>query len=238
MKVLGIIPARGGSKGITNKNMQLLNGKPLVLHATDTAIKSKALDRIILSSDDDEIIKAVRTRPEINIPFKRPAELATDTAKISDTIAHLLNWLEDNENYIPDAFMLLEPTSPLRTIYDIYESLKLFEAEGKPSLIAVSQPHQHPSNMIFKNNKEFKYCMDRKQEATGRQDFHQTWFINGAIYLTQTKYFKKTNKVFDLNNCILYEIPSERAFDINTHFDLELLRAHIQNTKQEEEVYA
>ncbi len=234
MKVLGIIPARGGSKGIKNKNMQLLNGKPLVWHAAETALKSAVLDRIVLNTNDDTIIEAMQSHAKIDIPFKRPEHLATDTSLISDTIAHLLEWLETNENYIPDAFMLLEPTCPLRTVEDLQEAIKLYKSAGKHTLISVSEPQQHPSNMICANENGYDYCLQRNVNARGRQDFHPTWFINGAVYITATDYFKRSKKVYDLNSCALYVMPSERAFDINTPFDLALVRAHMHSMLEEE----
>jgi CMP-N,N'-diacetyllegionaminic acid synthase len=234
MKVLGIIPARSGSKGIKNKNMQLLGGKTLVQRAADTAISSGILDRIIVNTDDDAIIESFRSHPIIEVPFKRPQELASDAAVIADAIAHLLGWLRDRQNYIPDAFMLLEPTSPLRTEEDLRTALKQFLQSGKSCLIGVSEPQQHPSNMIVRTGDAFAYCQERKADARGRQDFHETWFINGAIYITQTAFFNETRRIYDLNACALYVVPSDRAFDINTPLDLALVRAHIHSINEEE----
>lgn len=227
MKLLGIIPARGGSKGIQYKNMQLLKGKPLVLHAVDTAIASNIFDRIIVSSDNDAILNCVRTREQIDIPYKRPAHLANDTSLISDVILHLLHYLKQTENYIPDAFMLLEPTCPLRTVTDVNKAFFAFQQENKPCLISVSKPEQHPSNMIYQSQNTWRYCLARQENSRGRQDFQPVWFINGAVYLTRTEFFLKTKLIYDLKSCAIFEIPHERAIDINTPLDLAFAHAQL-----------
>lgn len=242
MKILGIIPARGNSKGVPQKNLQLLNGKPLLLHAIDTACASHVLDKIIVSSDDEAILTLARSCPGVEIPFKRPSELAQDHTKISDVLLHLLTWLKTQQDYQPDAIMLLEPTSPLRDIKDLQAAVELFQANAAPTLVSVSPPIQHPSNMIFQDNETWQYCLGRSAQTKGRQDFKDAWFINGAVYLTKTDYFLKTHLVYDLTACTLYKMPSERAFDINNFFDLELARAYSRNQSAEplpeREVYA
>lgn len=241
MKLLAIIPARANSKGVLNKNRQLLAGKPLVLHAIDIAIQSAIFDKIILSSDDDTILQLARSRDKIDIPFKRPDVLSADDSLIADVIQHLLEWLWEKMQYRPDAFMLLEPTSPLRTVADIRLALQQFKASEKDCLIAVSAPTQHPSNMICETKGNLSYCLPRKQVSNGRQDFPAAWFINGALYLTKTDFFLRTKKIYDLTCCDLYKIPAERAFDINTEFDLALVRAYVNQTAlkvyEEREIY-
>lgn len=242
MKVLGIIPARANSKGVVNKNRQLLNGKALVMHAIDVAIESKALDKIVLSTDDDMIIDMASSCQQIEVPFKRPAELAQDNSLISDVILHLLKWYQITHNYIPDAFMLLEPTSPMRSAEDIRTAMQQFATADKDCLVAVSEPQQHPSNMIFNNGDHWQYCLQRKKSVKGRQDFHAAWFINGAVYITKTNFFMKTKQVYDLQSASFYRMPLERAIDINSEFDLELARYYAEqrnkNSKPKKEIYA
>jgi CMP-N,N'-diacetyllegionaminic acid synthase len=228
MQLIAIIPARGGSKGIRNKNMQLLANKPLVLHAVDCAIESKIFDRIIVSSDDDAILACVKSRSQADVPFKRPDHLAQDDTRIADVIHHLLTHLQREESFAPHAFMLLEPTSPLRTPDDLYMAYKHFQKMKKPCLLSVSEPMQHPSNMILarrKHSTTWQYCLDRPFESRGRQDFNPVWFINGLCYITNTKFFLTTQMIYDLNRCALFEVPSERAIDINTPMDLRYARS-------------
>ena len=241
MKILGIIPARANSKGIINKNRQLLAGKSLSLHAIDTALASGVLDRLIVSSDDDILLKEASSREKVEIPFKRPDFLAQDQTLISEVISHLLDWLWEKEKYQADAFMLIEPTSPLRTAEDLRLASEAFRKSRKATLVSVSAPIQHPSNMILKAQDNLSYCLNRQANAKGRQDFDEVWFINGALYLTKTDYFLAHKKVYDLNDCELYKMPPERAFDINTEWDLALLRAYYEVshfTQEGKEKYA
>lgn len=231
MKLIAIIPARGGSKGIRNKNMQQLADKPLVLHAVDCAIESKIFDRIIVSSDNDAILACVKSRTQVEVPFKRPCHLAQDESRIADVVKHLLSYLQHEEKFTPHAFMLLEPTSPLRTADDLRKAYKLFLKMKKPCLLSVSKPMQHPSNMILsrrKNSNAWQYCLDRPSKTRGRQDFNPVWFINGVCYITHANFFFATQMIYDLSRCALFEVPTERAIDINTPIDLSYARAFFE----------
>ncbi|MEK7090871.1 MAG: acylneuraminate cytidylyltransferase family protein [Patescibacteria group bacterium] len=124
-KILGIITARGGSKGIPGKNIKLLSGKPLVVYTIEAAKKSASLDRIILTTDDEAIAKVAKQNG-CEVPFMRPAELAKDDTPTMPVVQHALKWLAENENYGPDAVMILQPTSPLRQDFHIKEAVELF----------------------------------------------------------------------------------------------------------------
>ena len=115
---LGIIPARGGSKGIRNKNIRAFAGKPLIAYAIDAAKKSRYLSRTVVSTESEEIARVAKEYGA-EVPFLRPKELAEDTSKVFDAIAHLLEKLKTDEGYAPDYIVLLQPTSPLRTAKDI-----------------------------------------------------------------------------------------------------------------------
>src|ERR1043165_5153854 len=134
MRVLAFIGARGGSKGILRKNLVDVAGHPLIHYTFDEARKSQRLDRIVLSTDDEEIAQYGRAAG-IEVPFMRPAELASDSAALADAIAHGLDWLKAEEGYVPDAVLLLHPTSPLRTAAHIDESLALYESEAADTVI-------------------------------------------------------------------------------------------------------
>ena len=138
MKVLGIITARGGSKGIPGKNLKLLAGKPLLAYTVDTARRSGALDRVILSTEDEAIATAGRDLG-CDVPFIRPLDLAQDDTPHLPVIQHATRWMQDRVNYRPDAVMILQPTSPLRTGDDIAAAVALLESSGADSVLSVNE---------------------------------------------------------------------------------------------------
>src|SRR3954463_16375891 len=146
MRVLGVVTARGGSKGLPGKNLRLLAGKPLIAHTIDTARESKAFDRVILSTDDEAIATAGRSRG-CDVPFMRPPDLARDETPHLPVLQHAVQWLADNDRYVPDAVMILQPTSPLRRAQDICESIALLETSGADSVVSVSEVPAHYNPM-------------------------------------------------------------------------------------------
>src|SRR5437868_14236669 len=124
VRVLGVITARGGSKGLPGKNLRPLAGTPLIAHTIDTALAAAAFDRLILSTDDETIAAAARSRG-CDVPFMRPAELARDETPHLPVLQHAVRWLAEHDRYSPDAVMILQPTSPLRRAQDIRESIAL-----------------------------------------------------------------------------------------------------------------
>ena len=184
LKVLGIIPARGGSKGIENKNMAEAAGKPLIYYTIIEALKSKHLDRVILSTEDDTIIKYGKSLG-IDVPFVRPAHLAKDDSSMFSVVEHTVNWLKENEDYTADAVMLLQPTNPLRTVKHIDGAIFEFEKQNVDSLVSVSEPQEHPMEMVSFKGKEMKFAIEKRQAAIGRQNYSNNYFLNGAIYITK-----------------------------------------------------
>jgi CMP-N,N'-diacetyllegionaminic acid synthase len=226
MRMIGIIPARGGSKGIPKKNLALVGKRSLLSHAIDAAVDSRVLDRVIVDSDDDEIIAAARSHAGVEVPYKRPAALATADATTADTVRHGLAWLRREQDYVPDALMLLEPTCPLRTAADVAEAFHAFQDSGCPCLLTVSPPLQHPNSFVTKSGDGWRYCVERKPVVRGRQDFDESWFINGGVYITATDFFLTTGQFYDLAVTAVLMMKAERSFDIDTPFDLDLVRAY------------
>ena len=147
MKIISIIPARGGSKGIPRKNVRILNKKPLISYSILSSIKSKFITRTIVSSDDEEIIEIAKEYGA-DVPFVRPAELAQDDITDYPVFTHCLNWLKNNENYIPDVIVHLRPTSPFRRTKDIDNCIKkLISDVNADSLRSVCKVSQHPLKM-------------------------------------------------------------------------------------------
>lgn len=146
-KVLGLVLARGGSKRIPNKNIKELNGKPLIAHTIEAAKKSKYIDRIITSTDSEEIAEVARVYGS-ETPFRRPSEFANDTATDFPVFTHALSWLLENENYKPDIVVQLRPTSPLRTTQHIDDAIELLKNNpNADSVRTVAEPEQSPYKM-------------------------------------------------------------------------------------------
>ena len=137
-KILAIIPARGGSKGIRRKNLQKLSGKPLIVHTIIAAKKTKSINKIIVSTDDKEIGKISKNNGA-EVPFLRPKQISKDTSSTIEVIKHALKFLQENQSYVPDIIILLQPTSPLRNHNDIDKSLKKFKKTKANSLISVEK---------------------------------------------------------------------------------------------------
>lgn len=147
-KVLGLIPARGGSKRIPKKNIKEMFGKPLISWTIDEAKKSKYIDRLITSTDSEEIA-SIAKKCGSEVPFMRPAELAEDTVRDFPVFDHALTWLKEHEQYVPDIVVLLRPTSPLRTVADIDGALELLAAHPEAdSVRTVTAPEQSPYKMF------------------------------------------------------------------------------------------
>ena len=185
--ILGIIAARGGSKAIPRKNLAVLANKPLIAWTVEVAIQSDSLDRLVISTDDPEIAE-VGKKLGAEVPFLRPGELATDTATSMDVILHAIRWFDENESYRPDYILLLQPTSPLRTVTDIHRSIELVLAKRADSVVSVCETRQHPLWMKGVNE-EGKLVDLYPQSATPtrRQDLQPLFALNGAIYLGRDK---------------------------------------------------
>src|SRR5215467_7191313 len=188
LKVLGVVTARGGSKGLPGKNLRLLAGKPLIAHTIETARESRALDRLILSTDDEAIAAAGRAYG-CDVPFMRPAALARDETPHLPVLQHAVQWLREHDRYEPDAVMILQPTSPLRRAADIRDSIAVLERSGADSVVSVSEVPAHYNPMrtlrvgddglatLFVTGEPVRRRINR------RQDMPTAWTMNGAIYL-------------------------------------------------------
>lgn len=181
-RVLGVITARGGSRGIPRKNLVDVAGKPLIAHSIDAALGSRLLDRVILSTDDEEIA-GVGRRHGVDVPFLRPAHLAADGTPSVPVLLHALAHLESVDGYRPAAVMLLQPTSPLRTSAHIDEAIELFREQGADSVVSVSEPLEHPCEMVQVSEGRMTFALPGVEGAAGRQQYPEFFFLNGAILL-------------------------------------------------------
>jgi len=191
MKVLGVITARGGSKGLPGKNLRPLAGKPLIAHTIDAARDSRAFDRVVLSTDDDAIAAAALARG-CEVPFLRPVELARDETPHLPVLQHAVQWLRECERYEPNAVMILQPTSPLRRAVDIVDAIALLERSGADSVVSVSEvpAHYNPMRTLRLDAQGFASLFVTgeavRRRINRRQDMPAAWTMNGAIYLFRT----------------------------------------------------
>lgn len=216
-KVLAVIPARGGSKGIPRKNIKSIAGKPLIAWTIETAKKSKYIDRLICSSDDLEII-GVAKEHNCEVPFIRPAELAVDTTSSIDVILHALDSLE--ENY--DICIMLEPTSPLRETEDIDQALeKLISTPEAESIVGIAQVEsQHPVFIVKLDENNFiNSYLNNNFKFYRRQEIDELFYFEGSMYISFTESLRK-RKSFYHEKCLGHLMPKYKAFEIDDETDL------------------
>src|SRR5713226_4586652 len=212
--VLGIIPARGGSKRIPRKNLQLVLGKPLIAWTIEEAKQSKYLDRLILSSEDSEII-AVATAWGCEVPFVRPAELAKDEAP---GVAPVLHAISEFPSY--DIVVLLQPTSPLRSVVDIDRCLEYFVANRADLCVSITPVQQSLQSMYGLDCQGvIKPIGASVQSDCQHQEQPAAYVLNGAVYVADCN-FLRVNKTFVCPTTRGFVMPRERSIDIDTELDL------------------
>lgn len=215
--VLAIVPARGGSKGIPRKNIKNLCGKPLIAWTIEQALKSKYIDRLIVSTEDEEIAKISRDYGA-EVPFSRPIELAQDDTPGIEPILHCINWLKDNENYYPDYVCILQCTSPLRKVNHIDEALEKLIEKKADSIIGVRKSEISPywmKNIV--NGKLVDFIKD-SHKYVRRQDLPAVYRLNGAIYIGKTDILVN-NRNWYTDNTLPYIMSQEDSIDIDTIMD-------------------
>lgn len=183
MRVLGIIPARGGSKGVPGKNKKMLGSKPLIAYTIEAAKESTLLTDSIISTDDPEI-QAIGHEYDIEVPFLRPVHLASDTAKSIDVVIHALDFLKD-KGRVYDAVCLLQPTVPFREAQSIDEAIRTYVQQEFDSLISVLPvPHEYNPHWVFiENEGALSISTGDAEIITRRQELPQAYHRDGSIYL-------------------------------------------------------
>lgn len=225
-KTLFIIPARGGSKGIPQKNIKQLNGKPLIAYTIDAAREVVADKHICVSTDDDDFIKIIEDYG-LKVPFKRPAALATDYATTEDVLLHAISYYR-NLGIEYDTIVLLQATSPLRTGKHIKEALALYEKQ-LDMVVSVKETSANPYYVLFEEDEKGYLQKSKKGNFTRRQDCPRVWEYNGAIYVINIKSldamsytnFKKIKK---------YEMDEFSSIDIDSPLDWKIVEM-ILNSK-------
>lgn len=223
MKILGIIPARAGSKGVPGKNIRPLLGKPLIAYTIECGLQSNLLSDLVVTTDSPEIQK-IAIEFGAKCPFLRPAELASDTALAVPTIQHAVAEMEDREDLIYDYIIMLQPTSPLKTANDIDQALKQLIDEGADGIISVVDvDNNHPMKMkkfLGKDGRSGRLVDYEKPpyENCPRQHLPPVYIVNGALYATKRDVFMQQN-TFQGDWCLGYEMPLEKSINIDTPLD-------------------
>jgi N-acylneuraminate cytidylyltransferase len=227
MKVLGIIPARGGSKGIPRKNIIEVCGKPLIAYTIIEAKKSKYISRLILSSDDQEII-SVASSWGCESPFIRPKELARDDTLGIDPVIHAINSLEEKFEYV----VLLQPTSPLRVAEDIDRCIDVCIQQNVCSCVSVSLVNKSPYWMFeLDNGCHMKPVIPADKSPSTRQSLPPVYVLNGAVYVARCDWLLKQQSFVGKETCA-YVMPKQRSLDIDTEDDLFVFKSILSNDRQ------
>lgn len=221
-KVLGIIPARGGSKGIKKKNLAPLVGKPLIAYSIESALAANSLHRTIVSTDSDEIAEVCKALGA-DVPFMRPAVLAQDDTPTLPVIQHALDTLQDTF----DAVMILQPTSPFRSPADIDAAVEMLAANADADSVisVVKVGDNHPARMkLIRDGWLVDPSFAEETEGQRRQDLPEMFLRNGAIYLTRTEVIMKRNSLKG-NRSLAYVMPEFRSVNIDSEMDLLVAKA-------------
>lgn len=221
MKVLGIIPARGGSKGVPGKNLRVVAGRPLLAYTADAARESRRLDRVVLSTDDPAIADAGR-RLGLDVPFMRPAALAEDDAPMMPVLRHAVAEM-DGRGFRADAVVLLQPTSPLRRGDHIDRAVELLESSGADTVVSVVEvPHQFSPVSVMRIEGDRLQPYDAGPIVTRRQEKTRVYARNGPAVLAIRTHVLDRTSFYDGDCRALLMDPSE-SIDVDTQWDFELL---------------
>lgn len=220
--ILAIIPARGGSKGLPGKNIKELCGKPLIAWSIEHAQKSKYVDEIFVSTDSREIAD-VAEQYGVKVPELRPAELAVDTAPSSAFIIYTLEkYRKEGKNF--DYFILLEPTSPLRDVEDVDESIaQLIDAPDSESIVGVAMSGTvHPAFMVKEGADGHLVALNPEQSTMRRQDLPNVYFFEGSVYVSNVDaYLKK--KTFYHDKTLPYIVPEWKSHEVDDYVDFAII---------------
>ena len=228
-KILAIIPARCGSKGIRRKNLQKLSGKPLIVHTIIAAKKTKSINKIIVSTDDKEIGKISKNNGA-EVPFLRPKQISKDTSSTIEVIKHALKFLQENQSYVPDIIILLQPTSPLRTSQLITKTINTLKKSKATSVITVSKITKHPYASYWLKNDFLKPFEKNSTKYSRRQEFPDLFFPTGAVYTFWYDTLKKFNSLYGPK--IKPIVVRDEDIDIDNLRDLFFAEMMLKNWKK------
>lgn len=230
MRALAIIPARKGSKRLPGKNLLPIAGKPLVQRAIETTLASKAFARVVVSSDEPDILKLAGGYPGVT-PLRRPDELCTDTALAYLYVEHALSVLSSQGEPDFDAVVIIQATSPLVLASDIVGAIDILESSGADTVVSVSKIDfaSHPHKMkLLKGDKLHDYLVD-ENGVTAHHQLPDLYVRNGAIYASRSHVFRQHKVIGD--DCRAFIMPRHRSIDINDRLDYDFARFLVEKQK-------
>lgn len=231
MKILAIVPARSGSKGIRNKNMTNFLGKPLIFHTLNILKKLNNIVYPFVSTDSKRIIKYSK-KIGFDQSYLRPKRLSSDKSNVVDAVLHGLNWFK-KKNIKFDYVLLLEPTSPNRNIDKLKKIIKKALHLKLDSSASASKLPFHPSESIYFKNKSWKFIKKNKKTIFRRQEFDKNYyFIDGNFYLCKTSFIEKYKQFIIENKTFIFVNNSSYPIDINNNLDLKIAEVVMSNEKK------
>lgn len=228
--MIAIIPARGGSKGLPGKNIKNLCGKPLIAYTIEAALKSKGIERVIVTTDSEEIAEVAK-KYGAEVPFLRPAELAGDTSSAIDVYLHAVSYLQEEVGEKIEKFMVLLPTAPLRTSNNIEEALKEFREKNAKTLISVKEA-DIPISWYYQMDDKSRIKslgLDKEKAVSNRQENSNYYVPNGAIYILDTDLLKE-ERTYYCENTVAYVMSGKESVDIDNELDFMMAEVLLKNT--------
>ena len=224
--ILGLIPARGGSKGLPQKNIKPFHGKPLIAYAIEEARNTPEINEVIVNTDDPTIARIAKEHGA-TIPFMRPKNLAQDTTPMIQVIKHTITWYKQNKTPI-DTIILLQPTSPLRTRTHIKEALQLYfkyqRKNPETTVVSVTPSKHHPYWMYTIHDTHLQAFLPEKPLITRRQDLPKVYALNGAIYIAPSHVIMKDSTLITPHT-IPYIMNPYESIDIDNNYDFKIAEA-------------
>lgn len=215
--IYGVVPARGGSKGVPGKNVRRFLGRPLIWHTIQVALASSAIDRVLVSTDDDEIA-AVAREAGAEVPFRRPAELSGDDILTLDVLKHAAAWIERESQVRVEAVVTLQPTSPFRRVEHLDAAIRLWRQSGVPSVISVCRSEHSPYWMGRMEGDRFVPLLGEVHRHPQRQAVPETFRLNGAVYVTSRDTLLVDGKILgEPTHAIVMD--EDESLDIDTELD-------------------
>jgi CMP-N,N'-diacetyllegionaminic acid synthase len=218
-KILAIIPARSGSKGLKDKNIKNLNGKPMISYTIEAAFESGIFSKVVVSTDSQKYSE-IAEEAGAEVPSLRPEKLATDDSTTTDVLLHVITEMEQTFGGY-DYFMLLQPTSPLRTAENIKEAYNLLKEKKANAIVSVCETDHNP---LWSNTLDNSLSLDNflnDNENKRRQELPTYYRLNGAIYLAKVGYYKKYNDFYN-NNSYAYIMTKRESIDVDDIIDFKL----------------
>lgn len=231
VKIVAVIPARGGSKGVFRKNIKLLNGEPLISYAIDAALKSQYIDKVVVSTEDAEIAEVAR-KYKAETPFIRPKSLAGDKSSTLSVLVHAVKKIEQILEYKLDIVVLIQPTSPFVTAADIDKSvIKLIKSKAN-SCVSVCEVKERPEWMFLLDTKNSyikrPFFLGKLSKKPTRQLFPTIFRLNGAVYVVRRDVLMKKKAIIDYQKSTTVIMPIERSVDIDHPIDFYFAEAVIK----------